>query len=93
MIFIRVKQLLQQVKIRHKKVCHQGLRSVNLRVQIVLVNYKMTSLYKKTKAVVQQFLIKNSLIKHSKPPVVCYDWMVSKNLDNKNVNQEYVCRF
>ena len=62
MIFIRVKQLLQQVKIRHKKVCHQGLRSVNLRVQIVLVNYKMTSLYKKTKAVVQQFLIKNSLI-------------------------------
>jgi hypothetical protein len=62
MIFIRVKQLLQQVKIRHKKVCHQGLRSVNLRVQIVLVNYKMTSLYKKTKAVVRQFLIKNSLI-------------------------------
>ena len=62
MIFIRVKQLLQQVKIRHKKVCHQELRSVNLRVQIVLVNYKMTSLYKKTKAVVQQFLIKNSLI-------------------------------
>ena len=62
MIFIKVKQLLQQVKIRHKKVCHQGLRSVNLRVQIVLVNYKMISLYKKTKAVVQQFLIKNSLI-------------------------------
>jgi len=55
MIFIRAKQLLQQVKIINKKINHQGLRSVNLRALIVLVNYKMTNLFKKTKAVVQLF--------------------------------------
>lgn len=55
MIFIKAKQLLQQVKIINKKVNHQGLRSVNHRVLIVLVNYKMTNLFKKTKVVVQLF--------------------------------------
>lgn len=62
MIFTRVKQLQQQVKIIHKKVCHHGLKSVNLRVLIVLVNYKMTNLFKKIKAAVQLLPIKDSTI-------------------------------
>jgi hypothetical protein len=37
--------------------------------------------------VIKKALTKNSLLKNSKPPVICYDWMVSKNLDNQNVNQ------
>jgi len=62
MIFIRAKQLLQQVKIINKKINNQGLRSVNLRALIVLDNYKMTNLFKKTKAVVQLLKTKDSLI-------------------------------
>jgi len=62
MIFTKVKQLRQQVKITQYKVYHHGLRLVNLRVLIVSVNYKMTNLFKKTKAAVQLFSINDSLI-------------------------------
>ena len=41
-------------------------------------------------SVVKKAFKKNNLLKSGNPPVICYDWMVVNNLDNKFINQEYV---
>jgi len=40
--------------------------------------------------IVKRALKKNNRLKSGNPPVICYDWMVVNNLDNKSINQEYV---